>query len=235
MIIHLIQRIKIWLAVLWVLSLKSIYLITNYLTIPYNLLEINDTFNSLLAIMFNNELFDGLLDTIILCNFPNSWSLGSILLKHRIDQHLDLWVKMFGKGIRFLLTDQVDETWDIVVIKRLFEGRNFIQSTTQSPNIGFLVVNFTSTHFWWHEIGGTTIGFSKITLSTKSLWDTKITKLDNIIFCQEHILSLDVSMQNILWMHKHNTHNQLSSPIQNLRKKLMLLRRMPYINRLMKG
>ena len=50
----------------------------------------------------------------------------------------------------------------------------------------------------------------------KNSCNTEITKLDNALLCHEHILALDVSVQNLSVMHMLHAQTNLSKPIQNL-------------------
>ena len=46
--------------------------------------------------------------------------------------------------------------------------------------------------------------------------DTEITKFANSIFCNEDVLSLNISMQNVFIVHRHDCHHDMGKGAENL-------------------
>lgn len=51
----------------------------------------------------------------------------------------------------------------------------------------------------------------------KDSCDSEITELDDILLCQEDVLTLDVSMKNLSIMNVFHTEANLSEPVHDLR------------------
>ena len=108
------------------------------------------------------------------------------------------------------LNNLVKDTIYRITIERLLQSNKFIDDNTYCPHISFAIVRLSKTHLRRHKVRGATYGIGQGAKSFHLLRNTKVTYLENIVPCEKDILSFDISMENILGMHGHNSKSNLS-------------------------
>ena len=92
----------------------------------------------------------------------------------------------------------------------LLEHDQLVEHYADSPHICLAIIWISKANFWWHEIGCACNGHGLRIRVVKLARDTKITQLADTILRDENVLSLDVSMKDVLVVHGQDSHHDVS-------------------------
>ena len=101
-------------------------------------------------------------------------------------------------------------------IKWWLQSAHFVKEDTKRPNIRFKTIGLRL-----NDLGGKVIRCAYDCLGfglglTEHTSDTKISKLDHIVFCQEYVLRFQVSVQYLSIMNVLECEADLGEPIQHV-------------------
>ena len=97
-----------------------------------------------------------------------------------------------------------------------FEHDKFIEDNSDGPDIRLTVIRLPQTDLGRHEVGRTAARHGLRIRIVQSSRDTEVTKFADSILRDKYILRLDVAMQNVLVVHGHDSHDDVSQRAQDL-------------------
>lgn len=109
------------------------------------------------------------------------------------------------------------------MLERPLQVNDLVKGASQRPNIGLLIVLVSSDDFGGHEVGRSQASLGEVGMGSQRLGDSEIPELNYVVcikvnntFVEEHVLSLNVAMQNILSVHEVNCDHELGHPGEDL-------------------
>lgn len=94
--------------------------------------------------------------------------------------------------------DSLIEAFHVFGSERRIQSNQFIQHTTQGPNVRLQIIWFILPDLWTGVIRSSSLSFQNTGLG--NLWNIQITEFDHTIFRQEDISTFDISMNDFLIM-----------------------------------
>ena len=110
-------------------------------------------------------------------------------------------------------------------MERLFQGAKFVQDHTKSPDVRLGSVWLTLTGLWRHVVGCSDDCHGHLSGRLKHLTDAKVADFDGFTPREEHVLRLDVSVDNLATVDVLEGHADLNEPVEYLllRETIVLL------------
>ena len=159
---------------------------------------------------------DVLLDLGHVQYFLNRRSDWSLLLKEHVHQLVEYLVvgiaELLVVRLRYLGVDCMEA----VAFEWAAEGAELIQDATQHPHVRFVVVFLSHANLGGQVVWRTRLSLGHVQRIVELLWDAKVTNFSFVVFGEEDVLRLDVSVNDVPLVDVPQGQSELAKPVKYL-------------------
>lgn len=124
------------------------------------------------------------------------------------------WI-MSRNRFEFTSYDMHSEEVHVHTLERWLQSAHFIEQNSDGPDISLEGIGSTFNNLGWQVIRGTHHWLAHLHRMLKHPGDSKVTNLDDTLFCQENVLAFDISVQNFTVMDVLHSEAYLGKPVKN--------------------
>ena len=162
-----------------------------------------------------HELLHTTANVVHLEDFGSRGSVSLVLCHKQGDEFSQLLAIHVWDGLWIILHNLENQAKQVIGYERLFQSAQFIQDYTKGPNVTLGSVRLTLTGFWRHIVGSTDYSHGRLCRMIEDLADSEVSHLDRLRPCNENVLRLDISMNNLATVDVLKSHTYLNEPVEN--------------------
>ena len=137
---------------------------------------------------------DSVLDDRVLQDLVDVWSLVRVHVQHR-SQHVAHSLAEMSREIGVLASDYLSsQLVETLGVEWRVQGAHLVQQHAQRPNVRLETVGFALNDFGTQVVRSAYHCFGLASGITEDSCDAKITQFDHVVFSQEQVLRLQVSV-----------------------------------------
>mmetsp|Transcript_27864 Transcript_27864/g.66198 ORF Transcript_27864/g.66198 Transcript_27864/m.66198 type:complete len:241 (-) Transcript_27864:369-1091(-) len=161
-------------------------------------------------------VMDSFLDDGLLQDLVDGWPLARVLGDHPVDEAAQILAVARAQWGVLPTDDLVDQELQAARFKRMLEGGHLVEKAAERPYVTLLVILLALADLWREVVRRPDRGGCKVVRVVEHLGDAKVAELQDPSLGDEHVLGLEVPVQDLPVVHMLQPKEELHCPVQDL-------------------